>query len=53
MPQLVKRDAAEKLPVESVPVIRMDSGFRRNEGQSREASKPELFAKNTRSSAPC
>ena len=53
MPPVVKRDAAETLPGEPVPVIRLDSGLRRNDGQRKEASQPVLFAKNSRSSAPC
>ena len=53
MAQVVKRDAAETLPVASVPVIRLDSGFRRNDGQRKDASQRALLAKNSRSSAPC
>ena len=53
MPPVVKRDAVEMLPGEPVPVICLDSGFRRNDGQRKDSSQPELFAKNSRSSAPC
>lgn len=53
MPQIVKRDDVETLPVESVPVIHPDSGFHPNDEEREEASLLGLFAQDRRSSAPC